>query len=237
MKKIMLLIIILINNVNIVHAQLSVVFNGDTTEIWDSNFSWSCGAMFFPVTRTSQDTIYITESDTMPRALCDCYYSVCTKLTDLDTGTYTAIVTRQWQYHIPNPVDTIIGFSDYVGSINFTIANEPTKPSHVAFYQSPCNSQSVDESMSKPNQFLLLTNYPNPFNPNTIIRYTIPSKSHVVLVIYNLAGQKISTLVDEQKYAGSYDINYNATHLPSGMYVCRLIVGSNTLSSKIIIIK
>ncbi|MGA3288152.1 MAG: T9SS type A sorting domain-containing protein [Bacteroidota bacterium] len=237
MKKLLFSIIFLMIYVNIVHAQLSVVFNGDTTEIWDSNFSWACGGRFFPITRISQDTIYITERDTMDRTLCDCYISVHTKLTDLNTGTYTVLVTRQYQYHMRSPVDTIIGFSDYIGSINFTIVTLPTKQSQIAFYQSPCSSQSVDNGMPIPKNFLLLTNYPNPFNPSTIIQYKVPSKSHVVLSIYNLAGQQIATLVDEQKSAGSYDINYNATHLSSGMYVCHLIVGGNTISTKMILIK
>jgi hypothetical protein len=227
----------MMNNVSIIHAQLSVVFNGDTTEIWDPNVSWSCGAKFFPITRISQDTFYIIERDTMPRALCDCNYSVCTKLTDLNAGTYTVLVTRQYQYHMRSPVDTIIGYSNYIGSINFTIVKLPTKQYQIAFYQSPCGSQSVDDGMPIPKNFLLLTNYPNPFNPSTIIRYKVPSKSHVVLSIYNLAGQQIVTLVDEQKSAGSYDINYSATHLSSGMYVCHLIVGGNTISTKMILIK
>ena len=237
MRKILLLIIILMNNVNILHAQLSVVFNCDTTEIWDPNISWSCGAKFFPITHTSQDTIYITERDTMPRATCECYYSVCTKLTDLDAGTYTAMVTREWRHHQLYPIDTIIGYTDYIGSISFTIVKAPAKLFQVAFYQSPCNNQSVDEGSPIPKYFLLLTNYPNPFNPSTIIRYKVPGKSHVVLSIYNLAGQQIATLVDEQKQAGSYDINYDAAHLSSGMYVCHLIAGGNTISSKMILIK
>jgi hypothetical protein len=158
MKQILLAVIILMICVNIGHAQLSVVFNGDTTEIWDSNFSWACGGRFFPITRVSQDTIYITERDTMDRTLCDCYISAHTKLTDLNTGAYTAMVTRQWQYHMLSPVDTIIGFSDYIGSINFTIVNAPTKQFEVAFYQSPCGSQSVDDGMPIPKNYLLLTN-------------------------------------------------------------------------------
>jgi hypothetical protein len=237
MKKLSFSIIFLIVYVNIVHAQISVVFDGDTTEIWDSSFSWSCGTKFFPITRISQDTIYIIERDTMNRATCDCNFSVCTKLTDLNTGTYTATVIRQWQHHFLFPVDTIYEFSDSIGSINFTIAKVPTKQFHVAFFQSLCTGQSVDNDISIPENYLLLTNYPNPFNPSTVIRYKVPSKSHVILAIYNLAGQQISTLVDEQKYAGSYDINYKAMHLSSGIYVCRLIVGSNTISSKMILIK
>jgi hypothetical protein len=228
MKRICVTIIVLISSVNILYAQLSVVFNGDTTEIWDKNFSWNCGGKFIPIIYTSQDTIYITERDTSRlEARCNCNHSVCTKFIDLDTGTYTAMVIRQWADNESFPV----------GSVNFTITKTPTKPSQVTLHQLPCGSTSADEDIPIPNSFLLLTNYPNPFNPNTIIRYNIPNKSHVVLVIYNLSGQQIATLVNEEKRAGSYDINYDASHLSSGMYICHLSIGGTTISKKMILIK
>lgn len=236
-KLLLTVAILLAGNVDFAHSQLSVVFDGDTVEVWDSRIDWPCAAVFFPVTRISQDTIYITEMDTMNLATCSCTYSVCTKLTDLDAGKHTAVVARQWQFHQRFPVDTIIGFTESVGSIDFTVVKASTKQYQVSFYQSGCNPDAVDEASTIPNKFLLVTNYPNPFNPNTIIRYMIPVKSHVLLSIHNLAGQHIVTLVDGQKPAGVYDINYSATHLSSGIYICRLIVGGSAISSKMILIK
>jgi len=73
-----------------------------------------------------------------------------------------------------------------------------------------------------PQEFSLSQNYPNPFNPSTVIRYEIPVTSIVTLKAYNILGQEIATLVDEQKQPGRYEIRWNAESFPSGVYVCRL---------------
>jgi hypothetical protein len=237
MKRILFSMIVLMNSVSIAYGQLSVVSHGDTTEIWDSNFSWSCGGRFFPIIEITQGSIKITECDTMGRTTCDCNFSVCTKFSDLDTGTYTVRVARQWKYHMRFPRDTVIEYYDFVGSLTMTITKAPTKQTQVGFYQGPCIAQSVDEGSSIPNNYFLLTNYPNPFNPSTVIRYKVPSTAHVVVAIYDLAGQRIAILVDGEKDAGSYDITYGAAHLSSGIYICRLIAGVTTISSKMILIK
>ena len=96
-------------------------------------------------------------------------------------------------------------------------------------------NQKMDNSIR--SSFALYQNYPNPFNPSTSIRYRVPSKSHVGLAIYNLVGQQVATLVDEEKQAGSYNVYFYASHLSSGVYVCRLFVGGNVMSSKMILLK
>lgn len=68
----------------------------------------------------------------------------------------------------------------------------------------------------------LLQNFPNPFNPSTRILYTVPSKGHVVLRVYNVSGKAVATLVDKELDAGSYEMNFNADHLASGIYFYRL---------------
>jgi hypothetical protein len=73
--------------------------------------------------------------------------------------------------------------------------------------------------------FRLHQNYPNPFNPSTNIRYDIPKSSHVRLTLYNVIGQHVATLVDEEHEAGVYEITFDASHLPSGLYVYRLHAG------------
>jgi hypothetical protein len=239
MKNIFLSIFFLISVVINTKAQISATFIGDTVKIWDANFDWSCSGRFFPITRTSQDTIYIIECDSMQLVTCSCYFTVSTSLSGLNAGTYTAVVTRQHQEHIEFPKDTIHIFNTYAGSVTFTISNPPSLSPHVSLYQSDCSSspESVPEENTFPNKFAMLVNYPNPFNPNTIIRYTIPNTSHVSLTIYNLAGQLVATLVNEKMRLGSYEINYSTQNLPSGIYVCRLNFGKQSLSSKIVLVK
>ena len=86
-------------------------------------------------------------------------------------------------------------------------------------------------------EYSLADNYPNPFNPSTIISYQLPKASFVTLTIYDVLGQKIATLVDQQENPGAYDVNFNASKLPSGVYFYRLDAGSYTAVKKMMFVK
>jgi hypothetical protein len=75
---------------------------------------------------------------------------------------------------------------------------------------------------SAPASYSLDQNYPNPFNPSTTIKFQLPKSAHVTLKIYNLLGEEVSSLVDEVKPAGLYSVEFNASHLASGLYFYRL---------------
>ncbi len=81
---------------------------------------------------------------------------------------------------------------------------------------------SIDESIELPQEYSLLQNYPNPFNPSTTISYRVPEVSDVVLKVYDVIGREVSSLVNEEKAAGEYRINFNAGNLASGIYFYRL---------------
>ncbi len=93
------------------------------------------------------------------------------------------------------------------------------------------------------NEFRLEQNYPNPFNPTTKIRYSIPTTpvSHqgrfVTLKVYDVLGNEIATLVNEYKEAGVYETEFNASNLPSGVYIYRISVGEFVDVKKMIVIK
>ncbi|MBI4811469.1 MAG: T9SS type A sorting domain-containing protein [Ignavibacteriales bacterium] len=72
------------------------------------------------------------------------------------------------------------------------------------------------------NQFKLEQNYPNPFNPETEIRFTLHSDNHITLRVYDCTGKTISTLIDEQREAGTHTVRWNAVEFPSGFYFLRL---------------
>ncbi len=94
-----------------------------------------------------------------------------------------------------------------------------------------------DKKSAVPEEFGLSQNYPNPFNPMTVIRYQVSGYSHVTLDIYNVLGQKVATLVNEEKPAGSYSVTFNASDLPSGMYIYKLQAGSFVETKKMILLK
>ena len=94
---------------------------------------------------------------------------------------------------------------------------------------------SDDESIAE--QFELQQNYPNPFNPITRISYAIPSASFVNLKVYDIIGNEITVLVNEEKQAGNYQIDFDATELTGGVYFYQLLTGSFVETKKMILMK
>lgn len=82
-------------------------------------------------------------------------------------------------------------------------------------------STGIKESLQTVQSFELKNNYPNPFNPSTTINYTIAKNSFVSLEIYNIQGEKVSTLVNEMQNAGEYNVGFNGSNLASGVYFGR----------------
>jgi len=77
----------------------------------------------------------------------------------------------------------------------------------------------VDDNSATPLNFEMEQNYPNPFNPNTIIKYGIPEKSIIKVEVFNVLGQSVIVLVNEEKLSGFYETTWNTTNLPSGIYL------------------
>ncbi|MBN2011896.1 lamin tail domain-containing protein [candidate division KSB1 bacterium] len=100
-------------------------------------------------------------------------------------------------------------------------------------------SSAVDiPTVSSPDRFELLQNYPNPFNPVTTIRYTLNAAGHVTLIVYDVLGREIRTLVDERQDAHSYAIQFDASDLTSGVYIYRLSVRDKfTATKKLVLIR
>ena len=81
---------------------------------------------------------------------------------------------------------------------------------------------SVGENNPSPSEFKLLQNYPNPFNPTTTIKYQVPELKFVTLKVYDVLGNEVATLVEEERSAGSYEVEFNAINLSSGIYFYQL---------------
>jgi hypothetical protein len=84
---------------------------------------------------------------------------------------------------------------------------------------------------------ILNPNYPNPFNPTTKISYSIKEEGLVMLKVYDILGKEIATLINENKPAGNYDAEFNASQLPSGMYIYKLQAGSFVQTRKMLMMK
>jgi hypothetical protein len=95
----------------------------------------------------------------------------------------------------------------------------------------------VKESPGVAHNFNLSQNYPNPFNPSTVIKYHLSTATHVRMTIFDMLGREVRTLLNEQKSAGSYQVNWNASGVPSGVYFYRLQAGSFSETKKLILLK
>ncbi len=100
-------------------------------------------------------------------------------------------------------------------------------------YLTGLNSNQID----MPTVFKLYDNYPNPFNPTTTIRYDVPKNSFVKITIFDILGRLIGTPVNEQKSAGRYEYNWNASNYASGTYFYKMETDAYTNIKKMVLIK
>jgi len=95
----------------------------------------------------------------------------------------------------------------------------------------------VDEDPVIVNEFNLEQNYPNPFNPGTQINYALAERSNVTLKVYDVLGNEVAVLVNSNQEVGSYDVDFNASNLASGLYIYTLNTGNFTSSKKMMLLK
>ena len=98
-------------------------------------------------------------------------------------------------------------------------------------------SEVLTVKFDVPAEFILNQNYPNPFNPTTKITYAVPQQSLVSIKVYDLTGQEVANLVNETKEAGTYEINFDATNLASGVYIYQMRAGSFVSVKKMSVLK
>jgi hypothetical protein len=92
-------------------------------------------------------------------------------------------------------------------------------------------------NQTTPLNFIVRQNQPNPFNPTTTITYSLPAQKHVQIIIFNITGQKISTLQDAILPAGVHSIKWDASSFPSGTYFYTVIAGDNRITNKMMFLK
>jgi hypothetical protein len=101
----------------------------------------------------------------------------------------------------------------------------------------PSGRTTSPQASVLPREFDLEQNFPNPFNPSTVIRYAIPVKSRVLLTVHNILGQVVATIVNESQDAGFHEIRFDAPNLSSGVYLYRLEAGKFVETRKLTLIK
>jgi hypothetical protein len=94
-----------------------------------------------------------------------------------------------------------------------------------------------EESITTEIEMMLQQNYPNPFNPTTTISYQIPRQGFVTIMIYDILGKQVKILANEEKQAGKYSVQFDASKLSSGIYFCELKFNGNKLTKKLLLMK
>jgi hypothetical protein len=95
----------------------------------------------------------------------------------------------------------------------------------------------IESEHSRPSEVVLHQNYPNPFNPLTTIRFGLPERAYVHLDVFNVLGQRVADLVNTEMEAGFHEVQFEGSHLSSGLYFCTLRAGKSVVSRKILLTK
>jgi len=124
--------------------------------------------------------------------------------------------------------------SSFIVHAQIALGIEPNRQSMLSLVES-------EILQSLPEAFLLESNYPNPFNPETAINYAVPKESYVLIEVYNVLGKKVTTLVDESKIAGYYTTHWDGRDISgkkatAGIYLCRMRAGDFVKTQKMMLL-
>ncbi|MGE5352821.1 MAG: T9SS type A sorting domain-containing protein [Acidobacteriota bacterium] len=152
--------------------------------------------------------------------------------TDTD-GNFTANVTSKVYDYLIYPVINYMN-----GGTSYNFKPLTAHPGQAGLVLNLSTTTDVKkESNAAPSEFSLSQNYPNPFNPSTTIKYSVAKDGFVSLTVYNLIGSRVATLVSEYKPAGQYSAHFDASSLPSGIYLYKLQSGNVSAYKKLILMK
>jgi hypothetical protein len=155
-------------------------------------------------------------------------------------------VRRDDRYTSPSPpfyVRTIsYSFMTKSGAVVEVVASDTSAPNSGTIQTdgvtwSSTNTSGVEDEDQIPTQYSLSQNYPNPFNPSTTISFSIPTSEFISLKVFDVLGKEIAALVNEEKPAGSYNVNFDASQLSSGIYFYKLQAGNYFEMKKMILMK
>jgi uncharacterized repeat protein (TIGR02543 family) len=153
----------------------------------------------------------------------------------------------EFQYpHAVNPIgvavegksvasaSTVTVNGSFDGPVDWAVVAVEIKPQGAVSKRSDA---TANESIALPSAFQLDPNYPNPFNPSTLIRFGLPYESHVTIKVYTINGAEVETLVDGQYPAGKHALTFHAENLPSGTYFCVMQAGEVRKVRQLLLLK
>lgn len=153
--------------------------------------------------------------------------SLC--ITTADAQPYTAVYTYDAQGRLTHAgLSTTYSISYTYDAAGNLLAAAPGSPVSID------QSESLDDL---PTRFALHPGYPNPFNPTATFPYDVKESTHVRLEVFDLLGRRISTLVDAERAAGRYEVQFHAASLPSGVYIYRIEMAAFRAAGSVLLVK
>lgn len=208
----------------------------DTIKVWDKHIYENCCVAFMHEITVVNDSITIIEKDTSTNyCRCMCYFNLCVTIIGINQGSYRIFVYREYKIsdhgHTPDSLY-------FIDSTSFTYDGNGSGFAATS-YQSQCyDPVSVDDNAPEViKRFELFDCYPNPFNPTTVIHYSLPINSWVTLRVYNVLGQDIATLVDEFQAPGFKSVSWDASGMTSGVYYYKMAAGAFTDVKKLLYLR
>ena len=150
------------------------------------------------------------------------------------------------QYNLSTDIissgETVSGNSDFnlsgtIGQTILTNAKNSEFNLQSGFWFGINTITGIENTLGLPTEYKLFNNYPNPFNPSTTIKYQLKKSGSIKLLLYNSIGQIVATLVNENKEAGIYTINYDASNISSGIYFYRIVTKEFVKTKRMILLK
>lgn len=204
--------------------------------VWftDVNNGTAVGDTGTIVRTTNSGTTWTTQTSGTISDLKDVYFS--TSLNGIVVGTdgrviYTTDGGTTWIRQRSGSANTLLGFNFINADMGIAVGTDGT------IIRISSGLVSVPISIAPAEVYELENNYPNPFNPSTVISWQSPVGSYQTLKIYDVLGNEVATLVDEFRNAGRYEVTFDATQLSSGVYFYRLQAGSFVETRKMILLK
>ena len=141
------------------------------------------------------------------------------------------------------PAGTLLAKCDVAEILAYNVALSDSVRKSIESYLAtkygltPVTGISAHQKGNLPERYVLEQNYPNPFNPSTTIRYALPNRSHVTLMVFNTLGQKVGELVNADIDAGSHELQFNAANLASGVYFYQIQAGEFVQARSLLLLK
>jgi len=215
-----------------------VIIIEDTVEFGIADLYRNCGAIFTMDAQLEDSIFTITAIDTGEPALCGlCYFDVEIIIGGIDPGNYLA------NYYSLDPIDIDstgewIHDTTYIGEVQFSIAtNIVTTYEILSSNQSECSHTQGIKELSIPDEYVLLNNYPNPFNNSTVIEFYISNNQNVYISVYDINGRLVSEIASDNYNSGYHSLSWNPTNSPSGLYLLSIVTGSQNRTKKVLLIK